>query len=75
MVFADFIQAGMLLPVIASDAQGAHAIHEGKSAEWSAVAHPVKWWIRRHLFWLLGFLLTNILSAIIGILVGMWLPG
>lgn len=38
LIFADFIQAGVLLPVIASDGQGAHAIHEGKSTEWDAAA-------------------------------------
>lgn len=74
LIFADFIQAGMLLPVIASDGQGAHAINESKASEWEAAAHPLQWWIRRNLFWLLGFLLTSIASAIIGFLVGTWLP-
>ena len=74
LIFADFTQAGMLLPVIASDGQGAHAIHEGKSTEWDAAAHPWRWWFRQHLFWILGFLVTSIASAIIGLLVGMWLP-
>lgn len=74
MIFSDLIHAGMLLPIIASDGQGAHSIHEGKSAEWAAAAQPWRWWFRRHLFWLLGYLITSIFSAIIGLLVGMWLP-
>ena len=70
MIFADLAHSGLLLPVIADDGLGAHAINMTKEEDWKVLVNPWRafwWWGTMKVWeqlWVLGVVyLLGILSA------------
>ena len=67
LVFADFVQRGMLVPVVASNGHEAYSINPGRDAEWQQVMHPTYHAIKAGSWklgeWLIGGLIGALLGA------------
>ena len=66
LIFADFVQRGMLVPCIGDGGNEAFTINHGKDDEWNQIASP-----GRHLLWTWGqrafdWVMGGIVGAIIG---------
>jgi hypothetical protein len=67
LVFADLVQRGLLVPVVASDGGDAFTINPGRDAEWKQVMHPCWSYFREHGLTLLGYVVSGLVGAGIGV--------
>jgi len=68
LIFADMVQAGLLLPVIGEDGQDALTINPGREDDWRKVMNP-RWHAVTRGGWRVGeWILSGIIGAILGVL-------
>lgn len=66
LIFADLVQRGMLLPVIAPDGYEAYTINPGRDTDWQQVMHPTYHAIKSG-GWKLGeWIISGLIGAVLG---------
>lgn len=67
LIFADLVQRGLLVPVLANDGGDAFTINPGRNAEWKKVMHPGWSYVREYGLTLIGYVVSGLVGAVIGI--------
>jgi hypothetical protein len=70
VIFADLVQRGLLIPVVAGDDREGFTINPGRDAEWQEVMHPTWTWFKEHGLTMTGYVVSAFVGAGVTLLVG-----